>query len=96
MKTKSWLFILLAVIGFDASVSLAQSFPARAIRILIPYPPAGGVDSLVRSLSPTVATTMGQQLIIDTRPGGSSIIGTDIVAKSTADGYTVLVSDSAF
>ena len=96
MKTKSWLFILLAVIGFDASVSLAQSFPVRAIRILIPYPPAGGVDSLVRSLSPTVATTMGQQLIIDTRPGGSSIIGTDIVAKSTADGYTVLVSDSAF
>jgi len=96
MKTKSWLFILLAVIGFDASMSLAQSFPVRAIRILIPYPPAGGVDSLVRSLSPTVATTMGQQLIIDTRPGGSSIIGTDIVAKSTADGYTVLVSDSAF
>lgn len=96
MKTKSWLFILLAVIGFDVSMSLAQSFPVRAIRILIPYPPAGGVDSLVRSLSPTVATTMGQQLIIDTRPGGSSIIGTDIVAKSTADGYTVLVSDSAF
>jgi tripartite-type tricarboxylate transporter receptor subunit TctC len=96
MKTKSWLFILLAVIGFDVSVALAQNFPARSIRILIPYPPAGGVDSLVRSLSPTVASTMGQQLIIDTRPGGSSIIGTDIVAKSNPDGYTVLVSDSAF
>ena len=96
MKTKSWLFILLAVIGFDVSVALAQNFPARSIRILIPYPPAGGVDSLVRSLSPTVASTMGQQLIIDTRPGGSSIIGTEIVAKSNPDGYTVLVSDSAF
>lgn len=96
MKTKSWHFILLAVIGCYVSVALAQSFPARPIRILIPYPPAGGVDSLVRSISPTVASAMGQQLIIDTRPGGSSIIGTDIVAKSGADGYTVLVSDSAF
>ena len=96
MKTKSWLLLLLAVSGLDAGVALAQNFPARAVRILIPYPPAGGVDSLVRSLTPTVAGSMGQQLIIDTRPGGSSIIGTDMVAKSAPDGYTVLVSDSAF
>lgn len=96
MKMKSWFFILLAALAVDVSESPAQNFPARAIRILIPYPPAGGVDSLVRSISPTVASSMGQQLIIDTRPGGSSIIGTDLVAKSAADGYTVLVSDSAF
>ena len=96
MKSIAWCLILLAGAGFDMSVAVAQNFPARAIRILIPYPPAGGVDSLVRSISPAVASSMGQQLIIDTRPGGSSIIGTDMVAKSAADGYTVLVSDSAF
>jgi len=88
-----WLLLALASIPFSAA---AQNFPARPVRIVIPYPPAGGVDSLVRSLSATVSASMGQQLIIDTRPGGSSIIGTEVVAKSAPDGYTLLVSDSAF
>ena len=88
-----WLLLALALIPFFAA---AQNFPARPVRIVIPYPPAGGVDSLVRSLSATVSASMGQQLIIDTRPGGSSIIGTEVVAKSAPDGYTLLVSDSAF
>ena len=96
MKMKAWFFMLIAALAFEVPESPAQNFPARSVRILIPYPPAGGVDSLVRSISPTVAGTIGQQLIIDTRPGGSSIIGTDMVAKSSPDGYTVLVSDSAF
>src|SRR5437764_14124813 len=74
-----WLLLALASIPFSAA---AQNFPARPVRIVIPYPPAGGVDSLVRSLSATVSASMGQQLIIDTRPGGSSIIGTEVVAKS--------------
>ena len=88
-----WLLLALASIPFFGA---AQNFPARPVRIVIPYPPAGGVDSLVRSLSATVSASMGQQLIIDTRPGGSSIIGTEVVAKSAPDGYTLLVSDSAF
>jgi len=87
-----WLLALALIPSFAA----AQNFPARPVRIVIPYPPAGGVDSLVRSLSATVSASMGQQLIIDTRPGGSSIIGTEVVAKSAPDGYTLLVSDSAF
>jgi tripartite-type tricarboxylate transporter receptor subunit TctC len=87
-----WLLALALIPSFAA----AQNFPARPVRIVIPYPPAGGVDSLVRSLSGTVSASMGQQLIIDTRPGGSSIIGTEVVAKSAPDGYTLLVSDSAF
>jgi tripartite-type tricarboxylate transporter receptor subunit TctC len=93
MNRQIWLLLALALIPFFAA---AQNFPARPVRIVIPYPPAGGVDSLVRSLSATVSASMGQQLIIDTRPGGSSIIGTEVVAKSAPDGYTLLVSDSAF
>jgi tripartite-type tricarboxylate transporter receptor subunit TctC len=84
---------LAAVWPFTAG---AQNFPTRPIRLVIPYPPAGGVDNLVRSISATIAGSTGQQLVIDTRPGGSSIIGTEIVANSNPDGYTVLVSDSAF
>jgi len=93
MNRQIWLLLALALIPLFAA---AQNFPARLVRIVIPYPPAGGVDSLVRSLSATVSASMGQQLIIDTRPGGSSIIGTEVVAKSAPDGYTLLVSDSAF
>lgn len=96
MRRQLWFLMLLAFAGLNSTAALAQNYPARFIRIVIPYPPAGGVDSLVRSISPTVAASMGQQLIIDTRPGGSSIIGTEIVAKANPDGYTLLVSDSAF
>jgi tripartite-type tricarboxylate transporter receptor subunit TctC len=79
-----------------ASTVSAQTFPTRPIRVVIPYAPGGGVDNLIRSISSTLTTSMGQQLVLDTRPGGSSIIGTEIVARASPDGYTVLVSDSAF
>ena len=86
----------LALAAVWSCAASAQTFPTRPIRLVIPYPPAGGVDNLVRSISASVTNSTGQQLVIDTRPGGSSIIGTEIVAKSNPDGYTVLVSDSAF
>ena len=86
----------LALAAVWCCAASAQTFPTRPIRLVIPYPPAGGVDNLVRSISASVTNSTGQQLVIDTRPGGSSIIGTEIVAKSSPDGYTVLVSDSAF
>jgi tripartite-type tricarboxylate transporter receptor subunit TctC len=95
MKRLCSVCALLACAGL-AAVATAQNYPVRPVRIVIPYPPAGGVDNLVRSISGTVAAGMGQQLVIDTRPGGSSIIGTEIVARSAPDGYTLLVSDSAF
>src|SRR5688572_27406561 len=96
MNIQKWHAAALAVAAVWSCAASAQSFPTRPIRLVIPYPPAGGVDNLVRSISATVTNSTGQQLVIDTRPGGSSIIGTEIVAKSNPDGYTVLVSDSAF
>ncbi len=96
MKMQTWKAAALALAAVWTCAASGQNFPARPIRLVIPYPPAGGVDNLVRSISATIAAAAGQQLVIDTRPGGSSIIGTEIVAKSNPDGYTVLVSDSAF
>ena len=74
----------------------AQSYPTRAIRVMIPYPPGGGSDMLIRPIAARVSESIGQQLIMDNRPGGGSIIGTQLAAKSTPDGYTALIVDLAF
>lgn len=76
-------------------VAVAQSFPEKPVRVVIPYAPGGGTDNLVRVISPSVGANLGQQLIIENRPGGASIIGTEIVARAAPDGYTVLATDLA-
>ncbi|TAK52274.1 MAG: tripartite tricarboxylate transporter substrate binding protein [Betaproteobacteria bacterium] len=73
----------------------AQTFPAKPVRVIVPYAPGGGTDNLVRVIAPSVGANLGQQLVIENRPGGGSIIGTEIVAKAGADGYTVLATDLA-
>ena len=82
------------LMGF-AVLSCAQSFPDRPVRVIIPYAPGGGTDNLIRILQPTVSASMGQQVVIENRPGGSSIIGTELASKAPPGGYTVLASDSA-
>jgi len=72
------------------SWTAAQPFPSRAIRIIVPFTAAGGTDILARSLAQKMTESLGQQLIVDNRAGANSIIGTEIVAKSPADGYTLL------
>ncbi|HEY0336749.1 MAG TPA: tripartite tricarboxylate transporter substrate binding protein [Burkholderiales bacterium] len=79
--------------------ALAQStreYPQRPIRVVIPYAPGGGSDILARFLAPRIAVDLGQQIVIDNRPGGSAMIGTHIMARAAPDGYTLGVIDSAF
>ncbi len=73
----------------------AQSFPSKSVRIVIPYAPGGGTDNLVRLLAPAIGASLAQQLVIENRPGGATIIGTQAVAGAAPDGYTLLASDSA-
>jgi tripartite-type tricarboxylate transporter receptor subunit TctC len=75
--------------------ALAQNYPTHPIRIIIPYPPGGGTDIVVRMIAPDAGATLGQPIIIDNRPGASSMIGTGAVARAPADGYTLLATDSA-
>jgi tripartite-type tricarboxylate transporter receptor subunit TctC len=72
----------------------AQQYPAKPIRIVIPYPPGGGTDVTARMLGPHLTERWGRPVIVDSRPGGAAMIGTDIVAKSAPDGYTILLSVS--
>lgn len=93
MKLRRVLFCALAAGAFNAA---AQGYPSRAIRVVIPYPPGGGSDMLIRPIAARVSELIGQQLIMDNRPGGGSTIGTQIAAKSAPDGYTALIVDLAY
>ena len=78
-----------------AATAMAQGYPTRTIRMVVGYPPGGLTDGVARTLGPRLAEALGQQVIVDNRGGGGSTIGTDIVAKSLPDGYTLLVADQA-
>ena len=74
----------------------AQSFPNRAIRLLIMLPPGSGVDIVARLFSPHMAEQLKQSMVVDNRPGASGIIATEIVKNARPDGHTLLVTSSAF
>ncbi len=76
--------------------SSAQPYPAQSIRMVVAYPAGGGADSLIRIMSPKLSEQLGQQIVVDNRPGGNTAIGTQAVAASKPDGYTFLVADQAF
>src|SRR5690606_13667827 len=73
--------------------AVADTFPDRPMRMVVPFPPGGTTDVLVRMLQKQVSDASGQPLVIDNRPGGASVIGTSMVARSAPDGYTVVASD---
>jgi len=79
-----------------ASLSGAQPYPVRAVRIIVPFAPAGGTDILARSLAQKMGESAGQQFIVDNRAGANSIIGTEIVAKSAPDGHTLLFTTNIY
>src|SRR5215470_7993903 len=77
-------------------VAIAQSYPQRAVRIIVPYAPGGGTDVFSRLLAAQMERELGQSLVIDNRAGGGSTIGTQAVATAQPDGYTIGMVDSAF
>jgi tripartite-type tricarboxylate transporter receptor subunit TctC len=72
-----------------AQIALAQTYPARPIRIVVPFPPGGASDVTARMLADKFASSWGANVVVDNRTGASGIIGTDIVAKAAPDGYTL-------
>ena len=71
------------------AAALAQPFPGRPVRIVIGFPPGGGIDTVARLLAPKMSESLGQPVVVDNRPGGGGVPGTDVVAKSAPDGHTV-------
>lgn len=99
MKLKRQTLIKAAVLALGCAVlpaAFAQSYPARPVRVVIPFPPGGTLDTVGRMLAQKLSEQTGQAFIIENKPGGNGIIGADIVAKAPADGYTLLFNASTF
>ena len=84
--------LLLCAIAAAAAPVAAQSYPSKPVRLIVPYPPGGGTDTLARVLSQKLSEALGQQVVIDNRPGAGANIGVELAAKAPADGYTLLMA----
>jgi tripartite-type tricarboxylate transporter receptor subunit TctC len=85
--------VLIAAALLAAGAALARDYPLRPIRLVVPFAPGGGSDLAGRLLAEGLSEALGQSIVVDNRPGAGSILGCDIVAKSTPDGYTLLLGN---
>ena len=87
--------VFLVSMLFASGAALAQAFPAKPVRVVVPFPPGGGTDIVARTVTPKMAEILGQPFVIENRAGAGGNIGTEAVAKSPADGYTLLVASAS-
>jgi len=85
----SFLFLLGCAIA--ASAAMAQQYPSRPVRLIVPYPPGGSTDFIARPISERLTERLGQPFVMDNRGGAATVIGAEIAARAPADGYTLLV-----
>ncbi|ANJ00694.1 hypothetical protein A8O14_03330 [Polynucleobacter wuianus] len=91
-----WVLILLyCAILVPCIANAADIYPSKPIKVIVPFPPGGGADTLIRLIAPTVGELWKQSIVIENRPGASGLIGADLVAQSPADGYTLLMGSTA-
>ena len=95
MTFAKYIFILANILFSIHQFSFAQEYPIKPIKIVIPFPPGGGADVLMRPLSKKLSDLLGQTVILDNKPGANGNIGADFVAKSAPDGYTLLLGNSS-
>ncbi len=94
LKSISYGLMVLLALGVATRAAQAQTaWPAKAIRIIVPFPAGGTSDILARLIGQKLTEAWGQQIVVDSRPGATGTIGTDMVVRSSADGYTFLLTD---
>jgi tripartite-type tricarboxylate transporter receptor subunit TctC len=91
MKRMKLLMATLAAL--PCAAAFAQDYPSRPVRMVVPWPPGGVTDVIARGLAASLGDSLGQQVVIDNRPGAAGTLGVGIVAKAPADGYTVMLTD---
>lgn len=99
MKTRKplqWITAVAFLIASAISVQAAETYPARPIRMIVPYAPGGNTDVLARIIAQRLTQSLGQQVVVDNRPGGNTLLGTALVAQAPADGYTIMLTTLTF
>ena len=93
---KKIFFALIVLLGgFSVNIALAQPYPSKPIRLVVPFPPGGPTDLLARTLGQKLQERIGQSVIIDNKPGGQNIIGAQFAARSAPDGQTFYFATTA-
>ncbi len=95
-RTRHWWRWLIVGGAFAVSGAFAQTYPDKPIRLIVPFTAGTGMDVLARTLSEPLARRMGQPIVVENKPGASGVIGSDFVAKSSPDGYTMMITANAF
>ncbi|WP_086479604.1 Bug family tripartite tricarboxylate transporter substrate binding protein [Oceanospirillum sanctuarii] len=85
---------LVAAIALISHVALAEDFPSKPLRIIVPFNPGGGVDTVARIIADNLRENLGAEIIVENKPGGSGMIGANAVVKAAPDGYTVLLGSA--
>lgn len=88
--------MLLALAGGTTFGQSTSSYPAKAVRMIVPFAPGGGTDVVARAVASKLSEVWGQQVIADNRPGGSTIVGIELTAKSPPDGYTIAMASTSY
>src|SRR5262249_3688899 len=83
------------VVALCCSLSVAQQYPNRAVRLVVPFAPGGSTDTLARIVGQQLAQTLGQSVIVDNRPAAGGVTGSELVARAQPDGYTLLIGSIA-
>ncbi len=95
MQMKLILTSLLAALSMLSSAAFAQDYPNRPIKLIVPFPPAGGTDNVARLFVQEVSQRLGQTIVIENRAGAAGVIGADLAAKAEPDGYTLLMTTNS-
>jgi tripartite-type tricarboxylate transporter receptor subunit TctC len=95
MKASRLTVCLAAAISLVSGIAGAQTYPVKPVRMVVPFVPGGNTDIIARIVAPEMSKALGQQLVIENRGGAGSTIGTEVVAKASADGYTLLMVSAA-
>ena len=95
MKRRSLVLASAVSFALAPTIGLAQAYPAKPIRLIVPFPAGGATDILARALSQKLGEKIGQTVVVENRPGAGGTIGADAASKSVADGYTLLLATSS-
>jgi tripartite-type tricarboxylate transporter receptor subunit TctC len=90
MRRRACIAAIPAVFGWPAVCAAQPAYPTKTIRLIVPFPPGGSVDPIARMIGQKLSEAWGQQVIVDNRPGGNGVIGTELAAKAPPDGHTLV------